>query len=376
MSIQFIDLKAQQQRIKKEIDAAVQNVLDHGKYIMGPEIKEFEKQLCDYTGAKHAITCASGTDALALPLMAKGIKEGDAVFTPSFTFIATAEYVPLLGATPVFVDIKEDTFNMDPENLKTAIQDAKKQGLNPAGIIAVDLFGQPADYDELQAIAEENGMFLISDAAQSFGSSYKGKKAGGFCDMTSTSFFPAKPLGCYGDGGAVFTNDDELADILVSLRIHGKGTDKYDNIRIGMNGRMDTIQAAILIEKLKIFDDEMEKRQQVAGRYTQALKDVFTAPHVKDGNVSAWAQYTLLTHDRDYVLEACKEAGIPTAVYYPKPMHEQTAYKNFPCSSAGLEVSERLAQQAFSIPMHPYMDEQTQDFITDTLISTVKKKAA
>lgn len=376
MGIQFIDLKAQQERIRDELDQAVARVMDHGGYIMGPDIKQFEDDLSAYTGAKHSISCSSGTDALALYLMAKNVKPGDAVFAPSFTFIATAEVIAWLGATIYFIDVTDDTFNIDPQSLKTAIADAKAAGHNPKGVIAVDLFGQPADYDELSAITDENGMFLLADAAQSFGSEYKGRKTGTITEATATSFFPAKPLGCYGDGGAVFTSDDELADTIKSIRVHGKGTDKYDNIRIGINGRMDTMQAAILIEKLKIFPDEMEKRQNVAQRYNEGLKDTFKTPFVKDGNLSSWAQYTLIADNRDAMLAACKESGIPTAVYYPKPMHQQTAYTSYPCVSTGLPVSEALSQSVFSIPMHPYMDNKTQDFIIESLNAIARKKAA
>jgi len=358
-AIPFIDLKAQQDRIRPQIDAAIKRVLDHGVYIMGPEVYELEKRLAEFCGVKHAISCANGTDALALGLMAKNVGVGDAIFVPSFTFAATAEVVAWVGATPVFIDSLEDTYNIDPESLKQGIQTAKKAGLRPVGIIPVDLFGQPADYDVIQAIADEHGLWVMADAAQSFGATYKGRKVGNIGDLATTSFFPAKPLGCYGDGGAIFTNDDELASIIKSLRVHGQGTDKYDNVRIGMNGRLDTIQAAILIEKLKIFPDELTARQQTADTYNEALKDIVQVPNLIKDATSAWAQYTvrLPKHvDRPQLIANLKEAGIPTMVYYVKPLHLQTAYRDYLTATGGaLPVCEALANEVLSFPMSGYL---------------------
>lgn len=374
--IDFIDLRAQQTPIRSKIDMAIQRVLNHGIYIMGPEVRELEERLAQFCGVKHAISCANGTDALGLVLMAKGIGRRDAIFVPSFTFAATAEVVAWVGATPVFIDSLEDTFNMDPQSLKNGIKKAKELGLTPKGIIPVDLFGQPADYDTIQGIADEHNLWVMADAAQSFGGSYKGTKIGNIGDVATTSFFPAKPLGCYGDGGAIFTNDEELSNILKSLRVHGQGTDgfygKYDNIRIGMNGRLDTLQAAILIEKLNIFEEEVKQRQIVARRYNDALKSIVRTPTVLEDTLSAWAQYTIVLPEnvqRDHVIQSLKEKGIPTVIYYVKPLHLQLAYKNYPIAeSAGLAVCERLSQHVLSLPMHPYLDEETQGYITETLI--------
>ena len=366
--IPFIDLKAQQDRIRPQIDAAIKQVLDHGQYIMGPEVFELEKQLAEFCGVKHAISCANGTDALAFGLMAKNVGVGDAVFIPSFTFAATAEVVAWVGATPVFIDSLDDTYNIDPKSLRQGIQTAKKAGLRPVGIIPVDLFGQPADYDAIQAIADEHQLWVMADAAQSFGATYKGRKVGNIGDMATTSFFPAKPLGCYGDGGAIFTNDDELASIIKSLRVHGQGTDKYDNVRIGMNGRLDTIQATILIEKLKIFPDELIARQQTANAYNEALKDVVQVPFVGEGATSVWAQYTvrLPKHiDRSKLVSDLKEVGIPTMVYYVKPLHLQTVYRSYPAATAeALPVCEALANEVLSLPISGYVSQSQINDIT------------
>ena len=330
--ISFIDLAAQQQRIRARIDAAIARVLDHGIYIMGPEIAEFEAGLSAFCGAKHAISCANGTDALAMVLMAQGIRPGDAIFVPSFTFAATAEVVAWLGATPVFVDCCEETFNIDPNSLAQAIDVARRLGLAPRAIIPVDLFGQPADYQAIEAIAAQHNLFVLSDAAQSFGAVSHGRKIGTIGLATTTSFFPAKPLGCYGDGGAIFTQDDELALVLESLRLHGRGSDKYDYVRIGLNGRLDTLQAAILIEKLAIFADEIFARDAIAARYSQKLAAHAKIPHVPAGLSSVWAQYTLRVpaRRRDAMAADLKARGVPTTVYYPKPLHQQTAYRHFP----------------------------------------------
>ena len=369
--IEFIDLKTQQAQIRSQIDQAIQKVLNHGIYIMGPEVKQFEADMSEFCGAKHSISCANGTDALGLGLMAKGIKPGDAIFVPSFTFAATAEVVAWMGATAVFIDSLLDTFNIDPESLKQGILLAKKLGLNPCGIIPVDLFGQPTDYEKIETIANEHNLWIMADGAQSFGAYYQGRRVGNIGDMATTSFFPAKPLGCYGDGGAIFTNDDDLAAKIKSLRVHGQGTDKYDNVRIGMNGRLDTIQAAILIEKLKIFENELDARQIVADRYTQGLKDVVQTPVLMDKTTSAWAQYTLVlpeTVNRDKLMQELKTEGIPTFVYYIKPLHLQTAYKHCPTASGGsLPVCENLADRVLSLPMHPYLEESVQTRIIETV---------
>lgn len=357
--MQFIDLKSQLELIRPQIDAAIKRVLDHGIFIMGPEVHALEKQLAEFSGVKHAISCANGADALGLGLMAKNVGPGDAIFVPSFTFAATAEVVSWVGATPVFIDSLEDTYNMDPKSLDQGIQHAKKLGLKPTGIIPVDLFGQPADYDSIQAIADEYGLWVMADGAQSFGASYKGREVGNIGDMATTSFFPAKPLGCYGDGGAIFTNDDDLAAVIKSLRVHGQGSDKYDNVRIGMNGRLDTIQAAILIEKLKIFPNELIARQQTADAYNEALKDIVKVPEIIDEANSAWAQYTVVLPehiDRSKLIASLKEAGIPTMVYYLKPLHLQTAYKHYPTATgSALPVCENLSERVLSLPMSGYV---------------------
>ena len=336
---------------------------------MGPEVAQLESDLSAFCGAKHALACSNGTDALALVLRARGLKAGDAVLCPSFTFAATAEVVAWFGATPVFVDILDDSFNMDPVSLEAGIARARRDGLEPVGVIAVDLFGQPADYDAIEPVCAAHGLWLLCDAAQSFGAAYKGRKVGTIGLATSTSFYPAKPLGCYGDGGAVFTDDEDLARVMRSIRVHGEGTDKYDNVRIGMNGRMDTIQAAILIEKLKIFADEIEKRDRVAARYEAALEDVVAVPRLIAGASSVWAQYTVRVPAaaRDGLAEALKARGVPTAIHYPKPLHEQTAYRQYPLAGNGLPVSERAAREVLSLPMHPYLDEAAQDRIIDAV---------
>lgn len=369
-AIPFIDLKAQQALIRPQIDAAVARVLDHGAYIMGPEVGAFEKELAAFCGAKHVISCANGTDALALGLMAKGVKPGDAVFVPSFTFAATAEVVAWVGATPVFVDSRADTFNIDPDNFEAAIDTAKKSGLNPVAVIPVDLFGQPADYDAIEAIAKANGLWIMADAAQSFGASYRGRKVGNIGDIATTSFFPAKPLGCYGDGGAVFTNDDDVAAVLKSLRVHGQGSDKYDNVRIGMNARLDTVQAAILSEKLKIFPQELIDRQKTADIYDDILRDAVQTPHVRCDATSAWAQYTVVlpkNADRATVMERLKERGVPSMVYYVKPLHRQSAYEHYPVAGNGLPVCDDLAARVLSLPMSGYVSADDAEYVAVTL---------
>lgn len=381
MSIAFIDLQAQRRRIKDKIDAAIKAVVEGGAYIMGPQVAEFEKRLSAFSGARHTLSCANGTDALVLPLMAWGVGPGDAVFCPSFTFAATAEIVPWLGATPVFVDCRPDTYTMDPVHLEGAIDATRRAGkLVPKIVIAVDLFGQPADYPRIAEIAKKHDLKLIADSAQGFGCTLNGKHPIAWSDAVTTSFFPAKPLGCYGDGGAVQTNDPALFDIMDSLRVHGKASKldiqqrkfdhdpKYFNLRIGMNSRLDTIQAAILIEKLCIFAEEIELRQKVASRYSNRLGEIVSiVPSVIAEGVSVWAQYTIEVPDRAGLAAHLKEKGVPTAVYYPVPMHKQPAYAHYPQGPGGLPVSEAKAECVLSLPMHSYLDAATQDLIIDAI---------
>lgn len=372
--MQFIDLAAQQAHIKNRIDARIQSVLSHGDYIMGPEVVEFEAAMAQFCGARHVVSCANGTDALELAMVVLGVGHGDAVFCPAFTFASTAEVVPATGATPVMCDIDPITFNLCPNSLSRAVAYARSIGLRPAVVNAVDLFGLPADYDSIEAICVEHGIKLISDSAQAFGSAYKGRNSGTLGDIATTSFFPAKPLGCYGDGGAIFTEDDGIAEKLRSLRVHGKGSDKYDNIRIGRNSRLDTLQAAILLEKLTIFADELDRRQVIAARYTTALADIIGTPVVPEGLRSSWAQYTLRIRsgqNRAVLMAALKDRDIPTVIYYPRPLHRQTAYANFPRDPVGLPASEAASAQVFSLPMHPYLDTSDQDRVIDVLRLTL-----
>ncbi|MEW6334361.1 MAG: DegT/DnrJ/EryC1/StrS family aminotransferase [Thermodesulfobacteriota bacterium] len=409
----FIDLAAQQRRIADNLKARIASVLAHGQYINGPEVLELEATLAGYVGVKHAVGCASGTDALLMALMALDIGPGDAVFTTPFTFVATAEVISLIGATPLFVDIDPITFNIDPKKLEHAIltlkenpsrlpfsDDAGADGpgreaaqalprdeqvvshrnaernhtggmtLRPRAVIPVDLFGLPADYDAIGAVAAAHGLAVIADAAQSFGSDYKGKKACAFGEIACTSFFPAKPLGCYGDGGMCFTNDDHLDGILRSIRVHGQGMDKYENVRIGINGRLDTLQAAILLAKFSIFPEEIDLRQEVAQRYGELLADAVVTPVIPDGYKSVWAQYSLLTRDaaeRAALMGALKQDGVPTAVYYPKPLHLQKAFAHAGYREGDFPVSEVCAERIFSLPMHPYLDAGQQSRIAETL---------
>lgn len=368
--MQFIDLAAQQARIKDRIDARIGAVLAHGGYISGPEVAEFEAALADFCGARHVVGCANGTDALELAMVVLGVGPGDAVFCPSFTFAATAEVVPATGAVPVMCDIDPVTYNLCPDSLERAVAHARALGLRPAVVNAVDLFGLPADYDAIEAICDAHGMKLVADSAQGFGAVYRGRNSGTIGDIATTSFFPAKPLGCYGDGGAIFTADDTAAELLRSLRVHGKGSDKYDNVRIGRNSRLDTLQAAILLEKLAIFADELDRRQVVAARYSAALANLIDTPRVPAGLRSSWAQYTLRTRpgqDRAALMATLAAAGIPSVIYYPHPLHLQTAYAGFPCDPAGLPVSEAAAAQVFSLPMHPYLDPADQDRVIGVL---------
>lgn len=370
-SISFIDLKSQQDLIKDKLDEAIKRVLDHGLYIMGPEVLSLEQDLAHYCQVKHAVSCSNGTDALALALRAKDVGKGDAVFVPAFTFAATAEVVAWMGATPIFVDVLPDVFNIDPKSLSEGLRVAKKLGLTARGVITVDMFGQPADYEGIQAVAQENNLWIIADSAQSFGATYQGVKVGGLAEITTTSFFPAKPLGCYGDGGAVFTDNDEIADKIRSLRVHGQGKDKYDNVNIGMNARMDTLQAAILIEKLKIFSEELTKRQRAAEIYTKLLSSIVKTPIVAKACTSAWAQYTVQlpeSIDRQLLQRHLKAQGVPTMVYYHKPLHLQKAYKQYPTSTeGGLAVSEAVSKDVLSLPMHPYLSEETQEWVSEKL---------
>ncbi|MFZ5669621.1 MAG: DegT/DnrJ/EryC1/StrS family aminotransferase [Pseudomonadota bacterium] len=381
MSIAFIDLAAQQRRIRDRLDAAIGRVLDHGGYVMGPEVREFERRLAEFGQAPLALSCANGTDAIALPLMAWNIGPGDAVFCPSFTFTATPEVLPWIGATPVFVDVLPDTRNLDPVRLEAAIEAVAAAGaLRPAAVIAVDLFGQPADYPAIRAVCDRHGLKLISDSAQGFGCTLEGHHPIHWADVATTSFFPAKPLGCYGDGGAVLCKDQALWDLMDSFRIHGKAVAadlagrvfeheaKYLNARIGMNSRLDSIQAAVLIEKLAIFEEEIALRQEVADRYAEGLAGAVRAtPGVIAGGRSVWAQYVIEHDDRDGLAAHLKTQGVPTAVYYPVPMHLQAPYAGFPRGAGGLPVTEALAETVLALPMHPYLDEATQRTIIEAV---------
>ena len=372
--IPFIDVSAQRRRLGRAIDDAIARVTTHCQFIQGPEVAEFENQLAAFCGARYAVGCASGTDALMLILMAKGVGPGDAVICPAFTFCATAEVVVLLGATPVFADVDAETFNLDAASVQRAVATAKRHGLKPKVLIPVDLFGLPADYDALMAVAKAEGLFVLDDAAQGFGATYKGRKLGVIAPATATSFFPAKPLGCYGDGGAVLTDDAELVEVLKSLRVHGQGTDKYDNVRIGMTSRLDTMQAAILIEKLKIFDDEIDARNNAARRYAESLKDVAIVPTIPEGLTSVWAQYTIRLEPgvRDGFGAKLKAQGIPTAIYYPKPLHRLEAYRSFPVVDNGIPVTDRLAEEVISLPMHGYLDAASQDRVIEAVRIALK----
>jgi UDP-2-acetamido-2-deoxy-ribo-hexuluronate aminotransferase len=376
--MEFIDLKQQYERLKPKIQERINQVLEHGKFIMGPEVIELEKNLAAFVGAKYCVSCANGTDALLMSLMAYDIRPGDAVFTTPFTFIASAEVICLLGATPVFVDIDPATYNIDPAKLEEAIVEIKQgkgrgaagsKRLNPRAIIPVDLFGLPADYDAINRIAKAHNLCVLEDAAQSLGGTYMGKRVGNLADIAATSFFPAKPLGGYGDGGAIFTNDERLATSLRSFREHGKGSHKYDNVRTGINGRLDTLQAAILLPKLEIFESELKKRQEVAGRYSSVLKEFVKVPHIPDGLTSAWAQYSVVTDHREAYLEMLKQRGIPTAIYYPRPLHLQTAFVQLGYRQGDFPLAEQMSERIFSLPMHPYLNEADQDRIIEAMRS-------
>jgi dTDP-4-amino-4,6-dideoxygalactose transaminase len=366
--MQFIDLQAQRERLGKRLKAAIDRVVEDGRYIHGPEVAEFEGKLADYIGVQHVVACANGTDALLLPLLASGIGPGDAVFCPSFTFAATAEVVALAKAEPVFVDVDPHTYNIDPVHLEAAIEMVTAEGrLRPKAVIPVDLFGRAANYDAIHAIAERAGLMVIEDAAQSIGGSTGGAMCGSFGNVAGTSFYPAKPLGCYGDGGAMLTNDGEFADKLRSFAFHGKGETQYDNVNIGMNSRLDTLQAAILIEKLTILEEEMEARQTVARRYAEGLSGAVKVASLPEGWCSAWAQYAIETPLRDGLRAHLQDQGIPSVIYYVKPLHLQKAYEHFPRGPGGLPVSEALPKRILCLPMHPYLSYQDQDRIIGTI---------
>jgi dTDP-4-amino-4,6-dideoxygalactose transaminase len=367
--IPFIDVAAQRRRLGRTINDAVTRVLTHCQFVNGPEVHAFESDLAAFTGARHAIGCASGTDALLLVLMAWEIGRGDAVICPSFTYHATAEMVALLGATPIIADVAPETFNLDPASCERAVATAKRLGLKPRAIIPVDLFGLPADHDAINAIAATHGLLVLDDAAQAFGATYNGRKLGALTAATATSFFPAKPLGCYGDGGAVFTDDDALAARVKSIRLHGEGVDRSEAARIGITGRLDTIQAAVLIEKLKIFPEEIAARNRVAARYSDALADLAIVPGTGNRATSVWAQYTIRLKPglRDALAATLKAQGIPTAIYYTKPLHKQPAYRDFPLAAGGVPVSEQLSAEVISLPMHAYLEEPVQDRIIEAV---------
>jgi UDP-2-acetamido-2-deoxy-ribo-hexuluronate aminotransferase len=371
--LNFIDLKSQQEKIRPALNARIEKVLAHGQYVMGPEVAELEARLATYVGVKHAISCSSGTDALLIALLAYQVGPGDAIFTSPFTFIATAEVIQLLGATPIFVDIDPRTFNIDPEALAATVRswgkDPRTASLRPRGLIPVDLFGQPAAYDRLNDIAKQHGLFVLEDAAQSFGATFQGRRAGCLADVGATSFFPAKPLGCYGDGGAIFTDDDELAKVMRSIRVHGQGKDRYDNVRIGINGRLDTLQAAILLAKLEVFDQEVAARQAVAQRYGEALQTLVEVPWVAPERTSVWAQYSVLSDRRAGLQAKLQDAGIPTAIYYPLPLHLQGAFAHLGHRAGDFPVSEQTAQRIFSLPMHPYLFAADQNRIIAVMAS-------
>lgn len=382
--IPFMDLAAQQKLIHPKLERRIREVLSHGKYIMGPEIDELEEKLAQYVDIKHTISCSSCTDALLMILMAYGVGQGDAIFTTPFTFIATAEVISLLGATPIFVDIDPRTFNIDPLKLETAVKAVKeskpnihpipralKQQLTPRGVIAVDVFGLPADYGRINAVAKANGLFVVEDAAQSFGATCEGKKACALTDSAATSFFPAKPLGCYGDGGAVLTDDDKLASTIRSIRQHGKGKEKYDNVRIGINGRLHTLQAAILLEKFEIFPQEVIERNRVADLYSKGLDGFLDIPFIPDGCSSVWAQYSIMSDRKEKIQMALKNSDIPTAIYYPKPLHLQTAFSHLGYITGDFSISEKTSERIFSLPMHPYLADDQIEMIVKVIRSSL-----
>ena len=376
--IPFIDLKAQQKLIRDKIDERIKTVLDHGQYILGPEVKELERKLSIYTNSEYVLCCSSGTDALLLALLGLKLKAGEGVIVPAFSFASSAEVMPLLGAIPIFIDIEDDTFNIDPSKLADAFNTATEMGIIVKGIMSVGLFGQPADMDPINEFAKNNNLWVLDDAAQSFGGKYHGNNVGNLCEVTATSFFPAKPLGCYGDGGAIFTNDPEIYEIANSSHVHGMGKSRYEYDRIGMNARISTIQAAILLEKLEIFPSELNKRQAVANNYYKHLNDLnlkIKLPLLKSKFISSWAQYTIILPDninRDKLQESLKFNDIPTAVYYPIPLNEHKPYKNYPVSKSGLINTNYLARNVLSLPMHPYLSEDDIIYISKNIYEAFK----
>ena len=370
--MEFINLKEQYKLLKDKVDARVHDVLNHGRYIMGPEVKELEEKLSEFIGVKHSISCANGTDALVLALMALNVGPGDYVFCPTFTFFASAESIVSVGATPIFVDVHPETFNICINDLRNKITEAKNSGQNIKSIMTVDLFGLPANYAEIATLAKENSLTIIEDAAQGLGGAINEKRAGSFADIATSSFFPAKPLGCYGDGGVVFTDSDEYAERLRSLRVHGKGQDKYDNVRIGMNSRLDTLQAAILLEKLNIFDEEIKMRNAVAKKYNEFLDGVVKTPFIPEGYLSSWAQYTILVEKRDSLQEYLSQKNIPSMIYYKTPMHKQTALLEF--SNGDLKNSDELSTKVLSLPMSPYTTDEEIKEVCDAIKSFYTKQ--
>ena len=374
----FIDLKAQQKLIRNKIDKRIKTVLDHGQYILGPEVKELEKKLSIYTNSEHVLCCSSGTDALLLALLGLKLKAGEGVIVPAFSFASSAEVMPLLGAIPIFIDVESDTFNLDPSKIADAFNTASKMGIKVKGIMSVGLFGQPADMDPINDFAQNNNLWVLDDAAQSFGGMYNGNNVGDLCEVTATSFFPAKPLGCYGDGGAIFTNNEEIYEIANSSHVHGMGKSRYEYERIGMNARMSTIQAAILLEKLEIFPSELIKRKVVADNYYKHLKDLnvnIKFPLLKSKFVSSWAQYTIILPDninRSKLQEDLRSKNIPTAVYYPIPLNEHKPYNQYPVSKSGLKNTNYLARKVLSLPMHPYLNEDDIIYISKNIYEAFK----
>jgi dTDP-4-amino-4,6-dideoxygalactose transaminase len=370
--IPFIDLQAQRARLGERIEAAMRKVLAHGGFVMGPEVAELEKRLAAHCGARFVLSCSSGTDALLIPLMARGVGHGDAVFVPSFTFTATAEVAALAGATPVFVDVAPDTFNMDPDSLTRAIATARRLGLKPRCAIPVDLFGQPADMDDINAVCAAAGVWVLADAAQSYGATYKTRRVGTLAAATGTSFYPSKPLGAYGDGGAVFTDDEELYRRMTQVRVHGQGRDRNENVCIGLTGRLDTLQAAVLLEKLTVFDEECAARRRIAARYDALLQGAVVTPAVRADRSSVWAQYTVQSPARDRIVATLAAENIPTSVFYPRPIHTQPAYRMFPVAEGGLPATEALARTVVSLPMHAYLADDDQERIA----AAVRRAAA
>lgn len=372
----FVDLAAQREQLGDSVERAISAVLTHGQFVLGPEVTELERQLASFCGAGHCISCANGTDALLMALMAEGIGRGDAVFVPAFTFVATVEVAVLSGATPVFVDVRSDTFNLDVESLEAAIGEAKRRGLKPRCVIPVDLYGQPADYNAISKVAEAHGLLVVADAAQSFGASLDGRKVGALASYTATSFYPSKPLGGYGDGGALFTDDDERAARLRALRNHGKGPDRPDTEHVGLNSRLDSIQAAILLEKFRLFPGEIPVRQEKADRYSEGLASVVEVPRLMAGTSSVWAQYTIVTERRDELAKACHEAGVPTAIHYAKALNCLAPYRQVPTSPTGLRQAEWLAERVISLPMHPYLSDEAQDLIIAMVCQALTSRKA